>query len=91
MPHEIPDMYRSRSPLTFAHRCTTPTLMLHGDEDYRCPIAEAEQFFRVLLDVGCTTELVRIPRCNHMGDSHGPLSARVGQNEALADWFERFL
>ena len=23
--------------------------------------------------------------------SHGPLSARVGQNEALLDWFERFL
>ncbi|MDT9600072.1 S9 family peptidase [Sphingosinicella rhizophila] len=91
LPHEIPDMYRSRSPLTFAHRCTTPTLMLHGEEDYRCPIAEAEQFFRVLIDVGCTTELVRIPRCNHMGDAHGPLSARVGQNEALADWFERYL
>lgn len=91
MPHEIPDVYRSRSPLTFAHRCTTPTLMLHGDEDYRCPIAEAEQFFRALIDAGCTSELVRIPRCNHMGDSHGPLSARVGQNAALVDWFERFL
>lgn len=91
LPHEIPDVYRSRSPITFAHRCTTPTLMLHGDEDYRCPIAEAEQFFRVLIDVGCISELVRIPRCNHMGDSHGPLSARVGQNEALLDWFERFL
>ena len=91
LPHEIPDMYRSRSPLTYAHRCTTPTLMLHGEEDYRCPMAEAEQFFRVLLVVGCVTELVRIPRCNHMGDSHGPLSARVGQNEALVDWFERFL
>ena len=91
MPHEIPDIFRSRSPITYAHRCTTPTLLLHGEEDYRCPIAEAEQFFRVLVDVGCTTELVRIPRCNHMGDSHGPLSARVGQNEALLDWFERFL
>ncbi len=91
MPHEIADVYRSRSPLTYAHRCTTPTLMLHGEEDYRCPMAEAEQFFRVLLDVGCTTELVRIPRCNHIGDAVGPLSARVGQNEALVDWFERFL
>lgn len=91
LPHEIPDVYRSRSPLTFAHRCTTPTLLLHGENDYRCPIAEAEQFFRVLIDAGCTTELVRIPRCDHMGDAHGPLSARVGQNEALLDWFERFL
>jgi dipeptidyl aminopeptidase/acylaminoacyl peptidase len=91
LPHELPDVYRSRSPLTFAHRCTTPTLMLHGEEDYRCPIAEAEQFFRALIDVGCTTEMVRIAHCNHIGDSCGPLSARVGQNEALVDWFERFL
>ena len=91
LPHELPDIYRSRSPLTFAHRCTTPTLMLHGEEDYRFPIAEAEQFFQVLLDVGCTTELVRITGCSHMGDAHGPLSARVGQNEALVDWFERYL
>lgn len=91
LPHEIPDIYRSRSPLTFAHRCTTPTLMLHGAEDNRFPITEAEQFFQLLLDIGCTTELVRIPRCSHMGDSYGPLSARIGQNEALVDWFERFL
>jgi dipeptidyl aminopeptidase/acylaminoacyl peptidase len=91
LPHEIPDIYRSRSPLTFAHRCTTPTLMLHGADDYRFPITEAEQFFQVLLDVGCTTELVRIPGCSHMGDAYGPLSARIGQNEALVNWFERFL
>lgn len=90
-PVEIPDVYRSRSPLTYAHRCRTPTLLLHGAEDYRCPIAEAEQFYRALRDVGCTSEIVRIPGCNHLGDAMGPLSARVGQNEALVDWFERFL
>jgi dipeptidyl aminopeptidase/acylaminoacyl peptidase len=90
-PDEIPDVYRSRSPLSYAWRCRTPTLMLHGEQDLRCTIAEAEQFYRALHDAGCTTELVRIPGMNHMGDSTGPLSARKGQNEALLDWFERFL
>nr|WP_053000138.1 S9 family peptidase [Sphingomonas sp. Y57] len=90
-PDQVPDIYRSRSPLTYAHKCTTPTLMLHGEEDLRCPIAEAEQFFRALKDVGCTTELVRVAGMDHMGDSMGPLSARVEQNEALLDWFERYL
>ena len=90
-PDEIPDVYRSRSPLTYAGRCRTPTLMLHGEEDLRCPIAEAEQFYRALHDAGCTTELVRIPGMNHMGDSTGPLAVRLGQNEALLDWFERHL
>jgi dipeptidyl aminopeptidase/acylaminoacyl peptidase len=90
-PEEIPDVYRSRSPLTYAWRCRTPTLMLHGEEDLRCPVSEAEQFYRALHDAGCATELVRIAGMAHMGDSTGPLSARRGQNEALLDWFERYL
>jgi dipeptidyl aminopeptidase/acylaminoacyl peptidase len=90
-PHEIPDVYRSRSPLTYAWRARTPTLMLHGKEDLRCPMAEAEQFYRALLDVGCVAELVAIPGMNHLGDSTGPLAVRRAQNEALLDWFEQYL
>ncbi len=90
-PQEIPDVYRSRSPITYAHRCRTPTLMLHGMDDLRCTLAEAEQFYRALLDNGCISEMVLLKGCDHMGDSMGPLSARVGQNEALLDWFERYL
>lgn len=90
-PHEIPDLYRACSPMTHAHRCVTPTLLLHGEDDLRCPISEAEQFHRGLRDVGCATELVRIRDCSHVGDSVGPLSARRAQNEALLDWLKRYL
>lgn len=90
-PHEIPDVYRACSPITYAHRCTTPTLLLHGEDDLRCPISEAEQFHTALRDVGCETELFRIPDCSHLGDSTGPLSARRAQNEALVSWFQRHL
>jgi len=90
-PHEIPDVYRARSPLTYAHRCRTPTLLIHGELDLRCPMAEAEQFHRALLDVGCISELVRLRDANHMGDSIGPPRTRVAQNTALLEWFERFL
>ena len=68
-----------------------PKMLLHGEEDLRCPIAEAEQFYRALHDAGCATELVRIAGMAHMGDSNGPLPARRAQNEALLDWFERYL
>jgi dipeptidyl aminopeptidase/acylaminoacyl peptidase len=90
-PHEIPEIYRARSPLTYAHRCRTPTLLVHGEDDLRCPIGESEQFHRVLHDVGCTAELVRIPGCTHLGDSLGPLAARRTQNEVLLEWFQRYL
>jgi len=90
-PDQIPEVYQALSPLTHAARCRTPTLMIHGVEDLRCPISEAEQFYRALHDAGCRTELVRIAGMSHMGDSVGPLSARLTQNEALLEWFERHL
>lgn len=86
-PDEIPHVYRSRSPLTYATRCRTPLLLLHGEEDLRCPIGQAEAFHRALLDQGCEAVLRPIPGCSHSGDSFGPLAARVAQNAALADWF----
>lgn len=91
LPHEIPDIYRATSPLTYAHRARTPTLFIHGEQDLRCPITEAEQMHRALKDAGCVSELLRIPDCNHLGDSIGPLSARLAQNRALLDWFTRHL
>lgn len=90
-PDEIPEVYRQRSPLTYAQQCTTPTMLLHGEDDLRCPISEAEQFYRALQDARCPTELYRIPGCSHLGDSAGSLSARCAQNEALVSWFGRYL
>lgn len=90
-PDEIPDVYRSRSPISYAQRCVTPVLLLHGEDDLRCPIEEAEQFHRALLDAGCTSELIRIEGANHLGDSIGSVSARIAQNEALLEWFRRRL
>jgi len=90
-PDEIPDVYRARSPITYARNCKTPTLLIHGEEDLRCPIAEAEQFLRALQDAGCVTELVRIPGASHLGDSLGPVAARRAQNGALLGWFLEYL
>lgn len=90
-PDQEPELYRMRSPITYAQNCVTPTLMLHGEQDLRAPLAEAEQFYRALADNGCTVEMEIIPGANHLGDSVGPLSARRRQNEALVDWFQRFI
>ena len=90
-PDQVPDVYRERSPLTYAPNARTPTLLLHGSDDLRCPLAEAEQFYRALQDAGCETELVIVEGMNHMGDSAGPLAARLAQNEALLEWFKRHL
>jgi len=47
-PHEIPDVYARCSPITYAHHCTTPTLLIQGEHDWRCPAEQSEQFLPCL-------------------------------------------
>lgn len=66
-PHEqgISDLLWERSPLRYASKVRTPTLFVHGENDNDVPIAEAEQFYIALKDVGVETIMVRYPREGH--------------------------
>jgi dipeptidyl aminopeptidase/acylaminoacyl peptidase len=64
-PRTIMDVLWERSPIRYVARAKTPTLFLHGENDNDVPIAEAEQFFIALKDVGVETVLVRYPREGH--------------------------
>ena len=67
----------------------TPTLVVVGEEDWRTPASEAEQYYAALQYRGVPTALVRVP-----GASHGGLTARPSQSAAKAAaiiaWFERY-
>jgi dipeptidyl aminopeptidase/acylaminoacyl peptidase len=54
-----------RSAMKHVAAAHTPTLILHGENDNDVPIAEAEQFFIALKDVGTETVFVRYPREGH--------------------------
>ena len=64
-PRSIMDVLWERSPIRYVARAKTPTMFLHGENDNDVPIAEAEQFFIALKDVGVETVLVRYPREGH--------------------------
>ncbi len=64
-PRTIMDVLWERSPIRYVSRVRTPTLFLHGENDNDVPIAEAEQYFIALKDVGVETALVRYPREGH--------------------------
>ncbi len=66
-PHEdgLMDVLWQRSPLRQIHKAKTPTLIMHGENDNDVPIAEAEQLYIALHDVGVPTALVRYPREGH--------------------------
>lgn len=64
-PLEQPEVYRQRSPITYAQRVTTPTLILHGEDDPCVPVAQAYAFYRALRERNVPTECVVYPREGH--------------------------
>lgn len=87
-PWEDPQEYLKRSPLSYVADVTTPTMLLTGEEDYRTPIAESEQFYAALKLEEVETAMVRIPGASH-GISNTPsnLMAKVA---AILAWFEKY-
>lgn len=90
-PHQIPDVYARCSPITYAHNCKTPTLLIQGEADWRCPAEQSEQFYTVLKAEGCPVEMLRLPNSSHAASINGPVYIRRAQNEALLDWMQRYL
>jgi dipeptidyl aminopeptidase/acylaminoacyl peptidase len=58
---EAPDVYLKMSPSTYAPDITTPVLILHSENDLRCPVGHAEDLFTILRLLGREVELVRSP------------------------------
>lgn len=90
-PHEIPEVYARCSPITYAHNCTTPTLMIQAEHDWRCPAEQSEQFYTVLKANGCTVEMLRQPGGSHGASRIGALNLRREHDAALLDWFGRYV
>ena len=90
-PWENFNLYWDRSPIKYADRIKTPTLIIHSDQDYRCPLGQAQELFYALKIHGIPTEMVIFN-----GESHGlsrtgkPINL-VERLERLIDWFDRYL
>ena len=80
-----------KSPLAIADRVTTPTLILHAENDYRCPIEQAEQYFMALLRNNTPTELLRFPGEGHEMSRSGKPRHRKERFEAILEWHARHL
>ncbi len=79
------------SPLAIAGSTRAPTLIIHSEEDWRCPIEQAEQYFMELLRAGVTTEFLRFPGEGHELTRSGTPRHRVERFEAILDWHRRWL
>ena len=84
------ETYRRLSPINYVDRVTTPTLIIHGEADDRCPIGQGEELFIGVLAAGrAPTEFVRYPGASHLFRTTGRPSHRLDINRRMIDWLER--
>jgi dipeptidyl aminopeptidase/acylaminoacyl peptidase len=87
---EAREAFRRLSPINYVDKVTTPTLVLHGEADERCPIGQGEELFAGLVAAGkVQTEFVRYPGGSHMFIGQGRPSHRVDFNRRVVDWVTR--
>jgi dipeptidyl aminopeptidase/acylaminoacyl peptidase len=86
-PWDNPDWYRERSPLTHAPKIRTPLLILHSEDDLRCPMEQAEQLFVALKKLGRPVRFVRFPDENHELSRSGTPRHRLERFRIILEWF----
>jgi dipeptidyl aminopeptidase/acylaminoacyl peptidase len=91
LPWENVSAWLERSPLTYAARIGTPLLIVHSEDDLRCPVSEAEQLFVALKKLGRDVVFVRFPDENHELSRSGTPRHRLERFRIILDWFARHL
>ena len=85
------DKLWKHSPLKYAKNVETPLLILHSENDYRCPIEQSEQLYVTLKSMGKTTEFVRFPEADHNLSRTGKPNLRFARLEQITGWMEKYL
>jgi len=83
--------YLQRSPITYVDEIETPVLLIQAEEDHRCPLEQAEQFFTALAVLGREVELVIVPRESHTYFRDGEPLHREERLERILQWFSHYL
>jgi dipeptidyl aminopeptidase/acylaminoacyl peptidase len=90
-PWENLEDYWRQSPISHIGNATTPTLVIHSENDLRCPIEQGEQVFVALKKLGVETEMIRFPEEPHGLSRGGRTDRRIQRLEHILRWFDRYL
>lgn len=78
------------SPLAYAKNAKTPILMMHSDQDLRCPMEQAEQFYVAMKKNDVDTKLITFPQSNHGLSRNGLPNLRLKRFDAMMDWLKKY-
>jgi len=90
-PWETPEFYLERSPITYVREMRTPLLIIHSEQDHRCPIEQGEQLFVALKKQGVPTLFVRFPNESHDLSRNGQPRHRLERLRHIVEWFRTHL
>ncbi|HWC83413.1 MAG TPA: serine hydrolase [Pseudonocardiaceae bacterium] len=90
IPWRDPARTAELSPFSQVGEVRTPTLIIQGDSDLRCPVGQAQQWHTALREQGVPTRLVLYPGGSHLMIISGPPSHRIDFNQRIVDWVRRY-
>ncbi len=88
-PWENHEEFWINSPIAHVENVSTPTMLIHSENDFRCSVFNAEVFYRFLKRAGVDSELIRYPRETHELSRGGEPGHVVDRLETILDWFDR--
>ncbi|MED4750855.1 S9 family peptidase [Brevibacillus choshinensis] len=91
-PFTNPEKLWQHSPIRHVANIETPLLIMHGEQDHRCPIEQAEQLYIALQHQGkAPVSFIRFPGASHELSRSGDPEQRVLRLQYTAEWFDAYL
>ena len=86
-----PQLIAAQSPMAVVGDVRTPTLVIHSELDFRCPLEQATRYYSALKRQGTPAELLVFPGEDHELTRSGRPRHRVERFDAVLDWWSRYL
>ena len=90
-PIDAPEEYVRISPIRFVRDIDVPMLIIHSEQDYRCPISQAEELFTAMRLLGKDVTFYRFPGEGHELSRSGSPIHRRQRAEIVLDFFAEHL
>jgi dipeptidyl aminopeptidase/acylaminoacyl peptidase len=81
----------AQSPMAHVSRVTTPTLVIHSEQDWRCPVEQGQRWFVELKRRGVPSELLLFPGEGHELTRSGRPQHRLVRFEHVLGWWAKNL
>ncbi len=89
-PWDNPEGYLQRSPISYVRNVQTPVLLIHSEQDLRCPIEQGEQWYNALKWLRKEAVFVRFPNENHELSRSGQPKHRTERLQHIINWFKKY-